>query len=943
MRSKLTGFKLSVLENEYDIIAIVETWLYPDILVGEFLSENDYNIFRRDRCTNRFQRGGGIFVASKSHFTSSVFPLKHTDVEQLCVRLSSSSNTGFNLQIFLSYIPPASPEIVYSKHLENILASMDGTYSDDNCIILGDFNLPNIAWKSEPDNTLIPFNVTSVVERLFIDSLTDNNLVQINNIPNKYGKFLDFVFLSDEFQYTVSSVDHPLASTDSHHKAISINLVRYSFFSCSRPLVTPDNAFNFRKADYSRLIASFLTTDWLNVFTGLNLNARYMAFIENLHDAFSSHVPKLRRRNNNNSDPPWFTSSLKRLKNARNKAHKRLIKHGGCQLRNAFVQLRREYQFLHRFLYRNYIWSIESELKSSSKRFWVFINQIRGSSGFPSQMSYNGLTSSDLQSTVDLFADYFKTVYNEDDSSAVTDFTSLSTITDLGSLVILESDVIMAIDSLDDNYTPDRDCICNSFLKNCCQVIAFPLQVIFQDSLRSGVFLDRWKFSCITPIFKSGAKHCMENYRGISQLMVIPKLFEAIVKIKIYECVKNGLTPYQHGFVAGRSTTTNLVLYTNKIINSIESGSQIDSVYTDFSKAFDRVVISLLIHKLSALGFHSSLLRWLSSFLTNRWQVVKILHCSSPSFKALSGVPQGSHLGPLLFILMMNDLPLCFETSSILMYADDVKLFANINSYSDALKLQSDINLFSAWCSRNGFALNLSKCSVMSFYRCKKPYVFQYMLNSSVLPSVLLVKDLGIFLDVKLSFIPHYDYMCAKACKMLGFLRRNTREFRDFLTLKSLYCSLVRSLLEYGCVVWNPYYSTHIDRIERVQKSFSRLALVRYGFNYNDLPPYPVRCKLLGLESLSDRRKISSISLIQDILTNKLLCQDLLSLLKINIPTRILRSTHFLSVPFHSTNYGRYEPITNCTVLYNEYCQYLDFNVPRSVWKSLLKSVFYSS
>ena len=180
---------------------------------------------------------------------------------------------------------------------------------------------------------------------------------------------------------------------------------------------------------------------------------------------------------------------------------------------------------------------------------------------------------------------------------------------------------------------------------------------------------------------------------------------------------------------------------------SMEKGLQIDVVYIDFSKAFDRVIIGLLLEKLVALGFHSSILLWIQSYLSDRIQAVQIGKFKSHQFKATSGVPQGSHLGPILFILIINDLPLLFKPGQVLMHADDVKLYANIKSSLDSFRLQSDINVFIEWCSKNGFSLNASKCSIMSFYRCKNPIISQYYLSDLVLLKVLLVKDLGILLD----------------------------------------------------------------------------------------------------------------------------------------------------------------------------------------------------
>ena len=336
---------------------------------------------------------------------------------------------------------------------------------------------------------------------------------------------------------------------------------------------------------------------------------------------------------------------------------------------------------------------------------------------------------------------------------------------------------------------------------------------------------------------------------------MVPKLFEAIIKSKILIKIKNLISPYQHGFMPGRSSSTNLVLFTNIVINAIEARYQVDTVFTDFSKAFDRVNLLILINKLSLLGFHSSMLSWIKSYLLIRWHFVRAGDCTSARFPAHSGVPQGSHLGPLLFLLMINDFPSLLSHSHVLLYADDLKLFHIIKSPCDCASLQEDIDILTDWCSSNGFGINIPKCSVMSFYRSKLPLVHNYSIGSHSLDRSLSFKDLGIMLDSKLNFHLHLDYVISKSNMMLGFLKRNTKDFKDIGTFNSLYFSLVRSLIEYGSVVWSPNYQSHVDRVERIQKSYSRFVLFKYGFRI--MPSYHTRCKLLGLESLVNRRQIS--------------------------------------------------------------------------------------
>ena len=324
----------------------------------------------------------------------------------------------------------------------------------------------------------------------------------------------------------------------------------------------------------------------------------------------------------------------------------------------------------------------------------------------------------------------------------------------------------------------------------------------------------------------------------------------------------------------------------------------------------------------------------------NRWHFVLVENCKSRLFPAPSGVSQGSHLGPLLFLLMINDCPSLLKNVSILLYADDLKLFHIIKSPRDCISLQSDIDILSNWCDVNGFVLNIPKCAIMSFFRCKSPIFHNYRIGTQLIQRCEIFKDLGVIMDHKLTFNLHIDYVISKANSMLGFLKRNTREFRDLGTLNSLYFSLVRSLLEFGSVVWSPNYRSHVERIERIQKSYSRYALWRYGFVV--LPPYSSRCKLLGLESLYNRRSIANCLFIFDVLSGKVKSPDLLQRVGILVPARPLRSSNFLHVPFHRVNYGCSEPLTNCIVSFNSFFSLIDFHSTRQCIIGCIRASVYN-
>jgi hypothetical protein len=308
----------------------------------------------------------------------------------------------------------------------------------------------------------------------------------------------------------------------------------------------------------------------------------------------------------------------------------------------------------------------------------------------------------------------------------------------------------------------------------------------------------------------------------------------------------------QHGFIRGKSTTTQILEVYHETLESVSSGNEVDAIYLDFSKAFDKVPHHLLLRKLETFGIRGSLLSWFQSYLTDRQQRVVLHGVCSEWVPVTSGVPQGSILGPLLFLVYCNDI-----ISTLTLFADDSKLYRPHSFPTSSTLLQLDLSNITKWTADNQMKLNATKCKTMHISRERAPTRTQYSINENILEQVSTIKDLGVLISNNLSWSKHIESIVSKANKTLGLIKRICKEVKNINTRRILYCALVRPKLEYASSVWSPYTIKHRLFIENVQRRATKFIL-----NYPDNMSYVDRLQKTNQLPLDFRREISDLILL---------------------------------------------------------------------------------
>ena len=424
----------------------------------------------------------------------------------------------------------------------------------------------------------------------------------------------------------------------------------------------------------------------------------------------------------------------------------------------------------------------------------------------------------------------------------------------LGEVIFTKDKVLKKLLNINPSKSSGPDGISAKLLKELAVELSGHIAILFQKSMDEGRLPSIWKKANVVPIYKNkGDKKLPNNYRPVSLTCILCKIMESIIRDELVQYLTENkyLSEYQHGFMSKRSCTTNLLATLDAWTEILDNGNPVDTIYLDFAKAFDSVPHIRLMEKVKSYGVCSHLFNWIKDFLVGRTQRVGVNGHFSNWSDVTSGVPQGSCLGPILFVIFINDLPDVVE-SLCQMYADDTKVFSNAGNQQLRDQIQKDLDNLVEWADKWQMRFNAEKCHVvhMGFNNINQEYYMKNhdSLDMTRLKSTLEEKDLGVLVDNELSFAKHIAAQVGKANRVLGQIRRSF-SYLDKDVMRQLFIAFVRPHLEFSNVVWSPHHKKYIDMIERVQRRATKCVPGLRDKTYEE------RLNVMKLPSLKFRRK----------------------------------------------------------------------------------------
>ena len=809
----------------------------------------NFSIFREDRSDKSGFGGSAIFVHNSLTVTKLDW-FKNTE--------SVAINVGFSnrksIDVLCVYRSPNLTRTENTKLLSQLQKVPFTSPEFPNIIMVGDFNLPNVDWAQGivvgPVDTI---DQKLVLQSEYLDLFTTRGLHWYLEEPtrckligdNLQSAVLDQVFSNNECIIKNVSVKAPLGKSD--HMGIDIET----------QLKTNVKYMNVKQRNWSKVTEKFVlekgnNIDWsVNVESSVNemwedINSKLQTIISDIPET----VLKVSRHGELLEKAPWESSRLGRKRKEKDQTWR--VFEGTPCMENFQTAMgkQREYEKVEYEEKLKHEQKIVNNLKTNCKPlFRYFKSKAKTRKNVSSLKTTSGKLTESPTETAEELANFFQSVHSFEEFGPLHEFcynnSDINNI--MCDLSISAEDVRVLLSKLDVSKSMGPDEIHPKILKflSSNESFIFAITKLFNKCIKDENIPSIWKTAIVVPIHKKGPMNLPSNYRPVSLTCILCKVYEKFIRTHILNFIKDKIISNQHGFVQGKSTLSNLLETIDCINEFLSDDNYADILYLDFSKAFDSVSHYRLLIKMQNLGISTNMLNIVRDFLANRTMKVKVGSAFSSSRHVPSGVPQGSVLGPLLFLIFINDLPTSIK-SLVQLFADDVKILVEPFSQDIA---QSDLDYLSEWENIWKLKFNVDKCKVLHCGRSNVKY--KYKLNSGDLEVITEERDLGVIFNESFNFNNFILAMISKANQKTGWVLRNILSRHAYVII-NVYKTLIRPHIEYCTQAWAPV-ARHgnwslILKLEGIQRNITRVIYGLEDLNYKH------RLESLGLTTLLERR-----------------------------------------------------------------------------------------
>ena len=808
-----------------------------------------YKLFRNDRISGK-KCGGSCVYVHTSILSNNLESFNAPDT--VGINLILNNNVIKLLSVYRSQNLSNLEQFQLLSQIENLKLS-----PSEDLIVLGDFNFPNVNWDNLTANcNTNTINNNLIIQKRYLDMFSEKGLTPVLNngtvtrrrvVDNVLQEsHLDQVLITNSDFITNAETVSPLGKSD--HVGILVNL---KFQNNTEYIQTEKKNWSKISPEQIQLLGSNINWDFSDNLTNTNhlwdeLNSKLTSI--------SSHVPVTKIKCTKNGEvlkkEPWDCSALKRKRKEKDLAWKLFEDTPLSQNLNAALHKQGEFEKKLSEKIIEYEAKIVAAMKTNPKMFYSYLNSKRKIKESISALkdSMGKLTGSPKDAAT-LLAKFFATTFTNEPYGPLLEECHKEATNIIGDITFSPANVKLLLLKLDQSKSVGPDGIHPKLLANLAKNDEFvsAITLLFKNIYNSGEMPSIWKKANVTALHKKGSKCDPSNYRPISLTCILCKVYEKIIRNHILEHVSENISRMQHGFMIGRSCLSNLLESFDIINDFLSEGETVDIFYLDFQKAFDSVPHYRLLMKLKSFGINNKTLDTISDFLSGRTFRVKVGNASSDDFPVGSGIPQGSVLGPLLFLLYINDLPNSI-LNSVSLFADDLKMYGKSCMKNT---LQTDLDHLSKW--QNIWLLKFNtkdnKCKVMHAGTNNPKH--KYFLDGMELPEIKSEKDLGVLVSDSLSWQPHIDAIVKKANSCVAWVLRSVIS-RSPKVMLQIFKSMIRPHLEYCVQLWSPLPAhgnwATILAIENVQRTFTR-AIDGLG-----LLTYKNRLKKLGLTTLLERR-----------------------------------------------------------------------------------------